>query len=211
MDGVLFDTEVLARHLWQEIFSEYGYTLPDETYKKVIGRTMEAARHILVEEYGPDLPMDAMFDEQDVRYRAALAQHVPQKPCVNEILDYLQLINMPCALGSSTHYADVITHLQVNGLRDYFTAVVGGDCVAQGKPAPDIFLECAKQLAVAPAHCLVIEDSNNGLRAANAAGMQAIMVPDLLAPKDTDSDLNFTVCASLCEVMDLLAAHAAHD
>jgi len=203
MDGVIFDTEVLARRLWQSVFEDYGYSLPDATYKKVIGRTMDAARQVLIDEYGPELPMDIMFDEQDALYRKITAQPISQKPGVIEILEYLKQRNIPCAVGSSTYHEDVENTLCVNGLRDYFATVVGGDYVAQGKPAPDIFLKCAEYLQVEPANCLVIEDSNNGLRAANAAGMRTVMIPDLIPANEIDSDLEFTVCSSLCELKDL--------
>ncbi|MCL2379555.1 MAG: HAD family phosphatase [Coriobacteriia bacterium] len=206
MDGVIFNTEVIARRAWRTVFEKYGFEFTDKTYKKVIGRTMEAAFQILIDEYGPELPMDEMSVKQDVLWQEATQGSIEQKPCVAEILNYLQQQGIPCAVGSSTYHDEVEERLRVNGLRDYFKAVVGGDYVPNAKPAPDIFLKCAEYLKMRPNQCLVIEDSVNGIRAANAAGMQTMMIPDLIPAGEVDNDLDFTVCASLCELKELFVA-----
>ena len=202
MDGVIFDSEVIARDCWRKVFSDYGYEFTDAIYKKLIGRSMPAAYQILTELYGSDLPINEMSVKQGALWQDATHDTVRQKAGVAEILDYLKSINIPCAVGSSTSHVEVEERLQNCGLRDYFQVVVGGDYVEHAKPAPDIFLKCAEYLKVAPKDCLVIEDSNNGLRAAKTAGIPAVMIPDLLPADEIDDDIHFVEFSSL---LDLLA------
>jgi beta-phosphoglucomutase-like phosphatase (HAD superfamily) len=109
-------------------------------------------------------------------------------------------------VATSTRRARAQAKLERVALHARFAALVGGDEVACGKPAPDIFLEAARRLGVPPASCLVLEDSLPGLEAAVAAGMAAIMVPDLTAPPARVAGRVPTVMASLVEVRLHLAA-----
>ncbi len=93
---------------------------------------------------------------------------------LEELLDRLDRAGIPRAVGSSSHHAWVEKILDHLGLRERFPIIVGGDDVAHGKPAPDIFLRCAELLGVPPERCAVIEDSANGVLAARRAGMAAI-------------------------------------
>jgi HAD superfamily hydrolase (TIGR01509 family) len=204
MDGVIFDTERLARNLWREVFAAQGYNYSDEEYKKVIGRTMSVTEHILREDYGDKFPIDEMIEEQDSLWRRETANFIDLKPGVIELLDWLRKQEIPCAVGSSTNHEEVLSKLTVNGLRDYFVVVVGGDYVEQGKPAPDIFLKCLEYLELNAIDCLVIEDSRNGLKAACTAGIPALMIPDLISEDDIDSDIDFAVCDSLLELKEQL-------
>ncbi|MEZ4662666.1 MAG: HAD family hydrolase [Caldilineaceae bacterium] len=107
-------------------------------------------------------------------------------------------------MATSTARPLALKKLTTTGLIDRFATIVGGDEVPNGKPAPDIFLAAAARLAVAPARCLVLEDSEAGVRAAHAAGMQSIMVPDLKAPSAAVKALALTVVQSLTDVSQLL-------
>jgi len=202
MDGVIFNTEVLARRLWREVFKEYGYGFSDTTYKKLIGRSMPAAYRILSEEYGSELPIKEMAKKQDILWQEATAEAAEKKEGIHEVLEYLQSRGIPCAVGSSTNHVEVEKRLEQNGLRDYFDVVVGGDYVENAKPAPDIFLKCAEYLGVDPRNCLVIEDSVNGLRAAKAAGMQAVLIPDLIPFDEIDRSLFLVAYPSLTELQE---------
>jgi len=204
MDGVIFNTEVLSRRLWREVFKEYGYGFSDTTYKKLIGRSMPDAYKILSEEYGPELPIEELAERQDALWHKATAGETEKKAGIHEILEYLQSRGIPCAVGSSTNHVEVEKRLEQNGLRGYFDVVVGGDYVENAKPAPDIFLKCAEYLGVDPRNCLVIEDSVNGLRAAKAAGMQAALIPDLIPFDEIDRSLFLVAYPSLTELQEFL-------
>lgn len=200
MDGVIFDTERIARRLWRRVFSDYGYHLGDDDYKKVIGRSMHATFQVFTEEYGPGLPIEEMVKAQDLLWQETTSGLISIKEGVVSTLDYLNALNIPCAVGSSTYQAEVEKKLSTNGLSEYFQVFVGGDSVDYAKPAPDIFLKCSELLGVGPENCLVIEDSNNGLRAANAAGIPAVMIPDLIPANEIDSDLSFVAYDSLLDL-----------
>lgn len=86
------------------------------------------------------------------------------------------------AIASSAHADVIAAALESTGLTDTFEVVVSSDEVAHGKPAPDVYLEVARRLGVAPASALVVEDSRNGVRAARAAGMTVVLVPNASVP-----------------------------
>jgi HAD superfamily hydrolase (TIGR01509 family) len=93
----------------------------------------------------------------------------------------------PLGLASSANRPVIDVVLERSGLRDSFAATVSGDEVARGKPAPDIYLAAARALAVEPAAAAAVEDSSNGLRAAAAAGMLVIAVPNDEFPPEPDA------------------------
>jgi len=111
------------------------------------------------------------------------------------------------AVASSTARTEVERRLSVAGLRHRFLVTVGGDEVARGKSAPDLFLLAAERLGVTPADCLVLEDSELGIRAAAAAGMTAVMIPDLIQPSAAVRELAGAVLPSLSQVLGLLRAY----
>jgi beta-phosphoglucomutase-like phosphatase (HAD superfamily) len=96
--------------------------------------------------------------------------------------------------------------MKKTGYGVYFDKIVTGDTVPNGKPAPDIFLSAAEKLGVAPEHCLVLEDSPNGVRAGLAAGMYVIMVPDLEEPDADMLEKLWHCCRTLQEVPALVEA-----
>ena len=106
------------------------------------------------------------------------------KPGVVELLDVLDELRLPRAIATSSSHRTVRHHLAAHDLAGRFDAVVGSGDYAAGKPAPDPFLTAAERLGVEPRRCLALEDSHNGIRAASAAGMMTIMVPDLLEPTE---------------------------
>jgi HAD superfamily hydrolase (TIGR01509 family) len=198
MDGLLLDTESLWRDVWLAVAAEFGYTLPVAEYQQVIGTTPAGTLEILQRALGPDAPVEAM---QRVTKLRALEQiergHVRAKPGVAALVDVLRARVVPYAVATSTAHDLARTKLRAAGIGELFDVLVGGDQVAHGKPAPDIFLLAAATLGVDPTRCLVLEDSLNGLRAARAAGARAIMVPDLLPADDEARSLAWRVMPSL--------------
>jgi HAD superfamily hydrolase (TIGR01509 family) len=107
---------------------------------------------------------------------------VPAKPGLTELLALLAGHGIPTAVATSTERENADLTLRVSGLAGRFRAVVTGDQVSRGKPAPDIYLEAARRLNVPPASCLALEDSGHGIQSARAAGMRTMLVPDLKPP-----------------------------
>ena len=112
------------------------------------------------------------------------AKNLPVMEGAREILHYFHEHGVRIATASSSTVEQIEANLIKSGLRDYFDAVVGGDLVVNGKPAPDIFLLSAERIGVSPADCYVFEDGYNGLRGAAAASCAPVMIPDTLPPTD---------------------------
>ena len=206
LDGLLLDTERLARRAWQSALADWGYSLPDALFLSVIGRTARSTAEVFRQSFGPDLPLDLVIRRKDEVLDALYAQPIPVQPGVLEVLACLDEWDIPRAVASSTVRARVLFKLARTGLLDRFPVVVGGDEVPHGKPAPDVFLAAAQRLDVAAAACLVLEDSDAGVAAAEAAGMRVIMVPDIKPPAPESRARAYRVVASLHEALPLLAA-----
>jgi beta-phosphoglucomutase-like phosphatase (HAD superfamily) len=115
-------------------------------------------------------------------------------------------MNIPRAVATSSGHGAVERQLGPAGLIPRFQAIVAAGDYARGKPHPDPFLAAAARLDVDPTDCLALEDSHNGVRAAHAAGMMTIMVPDLLEATDEIGALCVAVARSLHDVRALVAA-----
>lgn len=204
MDGLMFDTERLSDIIWHEIGKRFGYTLTAEHMALLRGRNREGGKQAFLAHFGAAMPYDALWQAVMDEFEHRMAVSVPFRPYLTELLDFLKAEKIPMAVASSTHRALVENHLRVAGLCDYFKAIVCGDMVENGKPAPDIYLLAAKTLGVSPADCMVLEDSCNGMRAGAAAGCFSVMVPDLDPVTDEMRTLAAAIVPSLHEVIDLI-------
>lgn len=206
MDGLMFDTERLARDAWERAMAEWGCRIPDALYLSVVGRTAQSAQEVFRQALGADLPMEAICQRKEQYLENALAQQGPPlKPGLLELLAQLEQWSVPRAVASSTARHRVVDRLAQAGVSEYFSVIVGGDDVVHGKPAPDLFLSAARQLGVAPSECVVLEDSDAGIHAASAAGMLSVMVPDLKPPTDESGRLALRVASSLHDAQGVLA------
>ena len=204
MDGLLLDSERPILDAWLQASAELGYALSPEPLVHALGRRAEDARGLFRAAFPDDFP----FDRARARVQALLTQRREQGPFslkagVSKLLARLVSLNVPCAVASSTRRAEVERRLAHAGLSAYFRALVGGDEVEHGKPAPDTFLLAARRLEVEPARCVVFEDMEHGARGAIAAGMQAVIVPDLKQPGDAVRAL----CLSVLPSLELHDAH----
>ena len=129
---------------------------------------------------------------------------MPVKEGAHELLTYLKSHGYKIAMATSTPWDTVKEHLARTGMTDYFDAVITGDMVEHGKPAPDIYLMAAERLGVAPQNCIGVEDSLSGIRAIHAAGIRAIMVPDLIEPTPEVEALLWKKCERLTEIVPIL-------
>lgn len=185
MDGVIFDSERLVIDCWKVVADKYGIPDIEAVCYQCMGLTYEATEQVYRRRYGDAYPYERYKQEVSDLFHARYdGGRLPTKPGVREILAWLQERRIPVALASSTRLASVRQELGEAGLLPFFQVVKGGDDVVHGKPAPDIFLLAAKQLGCDPAACYVLEDSPNGIRAAAAARMHSIMIPDLQEPDE---------------------------
>ena len=185
MDGVIFDSERLVIDCWKVVADKYGIPDIEAVCYQCMGLTYEATEQVYRRRYGDAYPYERYKQEVSDLFHARYdGGRLPTKPGVREILAWLQERRIPVALASSTRLASVRQELGEAGLLPFFQVVKGGDDVVHGKPAPDIFLLAAKQLGCDPAACYVLEDSPNGIRAAAAAGLHSIMIPDQQEPDE---------------------------
>lgn len=208
MDGVLFDTE----NEWFESYvvaaQEFGYS--EDAIRNVsmavIGTTYHDTIASFYAHFGQSYPL-TRIEERARALRDVQRARVgfPLKTGVREIVELLREKDTPYAIASSSYHDHILHNLDVAGLSPLFTHVIGGDEVAKGKPDPEIFLKAAARIGVAPERCMVIEDSVNGLRAAHAAGMIPILVPDLVEHPEDSKARAHAVLESLLHVRDYLA------
>jgi HAD superfamily hydrolase (TIGR01509 family) len=209
MDGLLIDSEALYRDALLTAAAAIGKPLPIEIFHTLIGAPITHNRQRLLDHFGPDYDIEALFADASRRFHEEVDYENILKAGVTELLDRLEALGIPRAIATSSPHDAVDRHLGPSGLKSRFQAIIARGDYAQGKPAPDPFLTAAKALGVAPESCLALEDSHNGVRAAHAAGMMTVMVPDLLEPNDEMHEKCVVVAESLHRVLALIDAQHA--
>ncbi|HYO89000.1 MAG TPA: HAD-IA family hydrolase [Candidatus Limnocylindrales bacterium] len=179
MDGLLVDSEPVWGQVEDAMLSRRGYDLNVTIRERLIGMRMNDFWGAMVREYQLAESAEELIAEVTERMVTAIPGHVEPCPGAQELLDYLHARGVPCAIASSSPMAIINAVVDSEGWHGYFEAFVSGDQVLNGKPAPDIYLEAARQIGADPSVCLTLEDSRNGARAAVAAGMVCYAVPDL--------------------------------
>lgn len=181
MDGVLFDTEQVAGISWYRLGKEKNLPHIREALIDCIGLNWLDGVIMLKKRYGEDFDADGYLKEAKILNTKWIEEHgIPLKKGVREILQFLKEKQMPVAICSSTAVPVIESHLKRAELTDYFQQIIGGNLVKHSKPEPDIYLKACEAVGLPPEDCLAVEDSPNGIRAAFRAGMQTIMVPDLV-------------------------------
>lgn len=202
MDGLLLDTEPLAARAWGDAAAALGVDFDGALARALVGRNFVDCAALVRARYGAGYPVDALLGSWHAAYDAIVEREgVTLKPGVHELLGWLERHGIPRAVATSTRRERARAKLVHTTLLARFHDVVGGDEVARGKPEPDIHLEAAHRLGIGASECLVLEDSEPGVRAALAAGMLPIMVPDLCPPPDDLLADNLLVLPSLHEVL----------
>lgn len=200
MDGTILDTESVFRTIVFEVCTELGFEMTDAVHMAMVGGSHENTNRLLVESYGVTFPY-ALFDERcRVIMRERSHGGVPVKRGARELIGELRERGIPTAVATSSRNPHAQHHLGAAGLLDLFETVVTRDDVVNPKPHPEPYLTAARRLGVDPLHCLALEDSHSGVRAAHAAGMQTVMVPDLVHPDDDIRALGIAVMESLDHV-----------
>ena len=171
-DGVLVDSELIGNRMLADALRANGYDIePAECRRRFLGMSLPQVFRDISAELGHDLPTDT---ENHIlnRYADVFGRELQPIPGVHEMLDAL---DVPRAVASSGSMIKMEVTLPITGLWDRFAPhIYSARLVGRGKPAPDIFLHVAEQMAFDPADCVVIEDSVHGVAAAIAAGMGII-------------------------------------
>lgn len=208
MDGLMLDSERAITDCLARAAAEAGHALPPSLWLSLVGTGEDACRQILSQRLGGEAA-EAMLAQADALYEAVVEAGIPHRPGIVALLDWLEGRGMPRAVATSTRRPLALRKLRRAGLLDRFHAVCTSSDVARPKPAPDVYLLAAARLEVEPARCLVLEDSPAGVRAALAAGMLPVQVPDMVEPDAALRALGHRIVASLAQAQRLLEAAAA--
>ena len=179
MDGTLVDSEhtsYLADHL---VMGALGIPFTEEEKRRFVGRSTLDTMRDLVRRHGLALPPEVLAARKETLYMELAKRESKAFPAMRRFLAYLLEYQVPVALASGSTSVAIPLVLKAAGLDALLPLRVSADEVAKGKPAPDVFLETARRLEVAPAACLVVEDSVVGVEAALAARMRCIAVPSV--------------------------------
>lgn len=184
-DGLIMDTEAPVFRMWAEVFSEWGLPpLTKEIYITFIGY----GRNDNIKQLGelfPDINPEELFNACATRARDYLENNpIRTMPGLFELLDYLEELGIKKVVATSSRYPNAEMTLKKCNVFHRFDAIISGDMIERTKPAPDIFLKAAEVMEVEPKDCLVLEDSIAGIQAAHAAGIPAIVIPDMVPIPD---------------------------
>lgn len=175
-DGTIADSMPVHHRTWQQVLAEWGCDLPEDLFYAWGGRRIADIVADLNARYGLSMPVERVAARQEQLYREML----PHVTAVPGVLRHIEDAHgrIPFAVVSGSTRDSVTTSLTALGLLDRFETLVCAGDYARGKPDPEGFLLAAEMLGVPPQDCLVFEDTDLGVRAAEAAGMAVVRVPD---------------------------------
>jgi beta-phosphoglucomutase family hydrolase len=175
-DGVIIDSSAQHERSWELLAAERELPLPEGHFKRGFGKKNEVIIPDLGWATDPDAVRELGLRKEALYRELVLRDGVTPLPGARELLAALREAGVPCAVGSSTHRQNIETIFDATGLRPFFAAVVTGEDVKHGKPAPDVFLAGAERIGLPPGRCVVFEDAFVGIDAAHAAGMTCVAV-----------------------------------
>ena len=186
LDGVILDSEQVWDEVREELTRERGGRWHERAQADMMGMSSVEWSRYMHEELGVPEPPEEISAEV---VRRMLARYEERLPLVDGAVEAVRRIaeRWPLGLASSSNRPVIDRALEVSGLAPLFRATVSSEEVARGKPAPDVYLEAARRLAVEPDRCAAIEDSANGIRSAAAAGMRVVAIPNRHFPPAADA------------------------
>ncbi len=181
-DGLLFDTEKTYQEAWIEAGRMQGVAIPREFPRRFCGLGSELIADLVRASY-PELDIPLYCKTAvELAWERQMSSVPEKKKGLLEMLGFCRAHGVKTAVASSSTERVVRHNLTAAGVIDFFDAIVTGDEVVHGKPAPDIFELAAKKLELGPRACVVFEDAFSGIRGAHAAGCGAVLVPDQSPP-----------------------------
>jgi HAD superfamily hydrolase (TIGR01509 family) len=201
LDGVLVQTEELWDEVRERFARERGGRYDAEAQRAMMGMSSLEWSRFMNEELGVPEPPERISAEVVRRMETRYRERLPLIDGAQEAVELLAA-RWPLGLASSSNRPLIDAVLELSGLAQFFQATVSSEEVAGGKPAPDVYLEAAARLGVAPVRCAAVEDSHSGIRSARAAGMRVIAIPNASFPPDEDALAEAdVVLASLAELL----------
>lgn len=204
MDGLLVDSERMERRVWQRVAQELDIELSDERFATFVGHSGDRNDALLRHYFGEafDVPRFRAMCHRGF-HDLVEREGVTLRPGAREWLAFVSNLGIP--LGLATSSGPVAVQQRLGDVLHLFAAVATRADVEHGKPHPDLYLEAAKRLGIAPDTALAVEDSPAGTQAALAAGMRVVVIPDLVVPPDDLAPRLAAVFPSLDALRDAVA------
>ena len=177
-DGTIADSMPLHYNAWKAVLAEWNCEFEEELFYSWGGKPVRKIIADLNKIHGHEMPIEDVAARKEGLY----LEQTPQLKAIPEVLEYIEAEHgrIPFAVVSGSTRDSVVGSLSALGLLDRFETIVAAEDYKRGKPAPDGYLLAAERLGVAPADCLVFEDTEMGIEAATAAGMASVKVPTSL-------------------------------
>jgi HAD superfamily hydrolase (TIGR01509 family) len=209
LDGVLLDTEELWNEARRQIAEERGGRWRDDAQRAMMGMSSPEWSEYMHEVIGVPDPPEEISAEVVKRLESLYRERLPLVPGALEAVQRIGDV-WPLAIASSSNRPLIDLFLELTEADDLFRATVSSEEVARGKPAPDVYLDAARRMGAEPTSCAAIEDSENGIRSAEAAGLRVIAIPNrVFAPSDDALSLAQVVLRSLDELTPEAVTRAA--
>lgn len=201
LDGTLIDSERLVKAAYSAQCAVFGVEMSDAHFLSLVGLHREANDARLRELFGAAFPLPAFYEGITAHIGDGVAD---LKPGAVELFGLVAEKGLPVGLATSSGPGWVERHFSAHQLHDRFGVIVTRDDVENRKPHPEPYLKAAGLLGVAPEDVLAIEDSPTGIRSASAAGMMAVLAPDLIVPDDETRGFALCVVETLHDVVAML-------
>ena len=177
LDGLMFNTEELYQDVGRELLARRGCQLTDELLTQMMGRRSSVSLQIMIDWHQLDATVAQLESETDELFADLLPRRLAPLPGLLELLDSLERAGLPKAIATSSRRAFAVDVLGTFDMEQRFAFVLTSEDVQRGKPDPEIYLLAADRLRLRPGQLMVLEDSENGCRAAVRAGTYAVAVP----------------------------------
>ena len=205
MDGLLFDSERIVQRSWEEAGNQLGLEHMGETIYHTLGMNLAGRNHYFRNTIAKDFPCEEFAKQARIWfYKIVNEEGLPMKNGARKLLEYGKVNGYRMAIATSSRREYALKNLKAAKIYDFFDAGVFGDMVQHAKPDPEIYLKACDSIGAAPANCIALEDAPAGIRAAYAAGMKPIMIPDLVAPTPEIEALLYETCDTLLGVIGIL-------
>jgi HAD superfamily hydrolase (TIGR01509 family) len=186
LDGVLLDTEELWDEARRRLAEERGAAWPEDAQRAMMGMSSREWSRYMHDVIGLPEPPEEISDEVVGRLEALYRERLPLVPGALAAVRRIGA-QWPLAIASSSNRPLIDLFLELTGTGELFGATVSSEEVERGKPAPDVYLEAARRVGANPETSAAIEDSENGIRSAAAAGMRVLAIPNLAFPPSDDA------------------------
>lgn len=179
LDGLMVDSEPLAKQAWRMLLARYDHSLDQGTVQDLFGLRSADSVRLVQERFSLPLSAEQVASQQKEIFRSLLQEGTLRTmPGLSDLLQAIDARGLIRAVATSSGRDWASFALDAIGAGQGFAAVITSDLVRNGKPAPDIYLAVARALSLPPEACLALEDSPAGVQAAKAAGMRCVAVPN---------------------------------